>query len=53
MSFKFGGKIVLGLSMLTGSIMTLLIPTFARLNQYALIACLVITGAAHVSLSTQ
>jgi MFS family permease len=47
LSFKFGGQIILALSMLIGSLITISIPFFAKLNYKALFACLFFTGAAH------
>ena len=49
LSFRFGGKIVLGLSMGIGSAITMLIPLSAQIHYWALIVCLFFTGAAHGS----
>jgi MFS family permease len=49
LSFRFGGKVVLGLSMGIGSAITMLIPLCASIHYWALIVCLFFTGAAHGS----
>lgn len=48
LSIKFGGKIVLGISMLLGSLLTILAAPSAKLGFGVLILCRFITGLAHV-----
>jgi MFS family permease len=47
LSMKYGGKIVLGLAMLFGSIMTVLAPVCANVGYGLLILCRFVTGLAH------
>ena len=47
LSFRYGGRIVLALSMGIGSLCTLLIPVMAKWDYKALIACLFVTGFSH------
>lgn len=47
LSLRFGAKIVLALSMLIGSLFTVLIPVSARFHWIALVVCRLIVGAAH------
>ena len=49
LSTKFGAKITLAITILIGSIFTLLIPLAANFSYVALIACRFITGFAHVN----
>lgn len=44
LSFKFGGRIILAISMAIGSAFTLLIPVSAKWDYRALIVCLFFTG---------
>lgn len=48
LSIKFGPKIVLAISYLLGSILTVLLPVFARSSYIALIACRFCIGLLHV-----
>ncbi len=47
LSIRFGGKIVLGASILIGSIMTMLAVPSSKLGYFALIVCRFVTGLAH------
>ena len=49
LSLKFGGKWVYSVAMIIGSLATMLAPTFAKIHYWALFACRVIVGLAHVS----
>ena len=48
MSARFGSKIVLGVAILMGSILTLVTPVLSKWNYNALIVCRVLIGLAHV-----
>lgn len=49
LSFRFGCRKMLSISMGLGSAITILIPLFARIHYWALIVCLFFVGAAHGS----
>ena len=49
LSFRFGGKLVLGSSMFLASVFTLVVPPCARLSYIALFICRLIVGLCHVS----
>lgn len=47
---RYGPKIILGLSMLGGSVMTVLVVPSANIGYWALMACRFIMGLSHVNL---
>ncbi len=51
MSLKFGPKIVIGLAILIGSLLTVVLPFLARLSYIGLIVCRFLIGCAHVSIN--
>ena len=48
LSIKYGSKIVIGVAILTGSILTMLIPLLSEISYVALIICRFLIGLAHV-----
>jgi MFS family permease len=49
LSIMFGAKIVLGMAILIGSILTLIVPVAAPISYVALVASRFLTGVAHGS----